>query len=349
MLLPVFAVLLAADERPLGDKHAQAPSLTPVIWGHPGRIESRDLRYGPGSARLMPRAPFTFVEEMTSGRTPKFLVRDGRNIEWIVKLGPEAQSEIASSRILWAVGYFADEAYYLRWVRIHGLPALARGDEHVRAGGHVLGARFERRLPASMLGDSWEWDDNPFVGTRELGGLKVMMVLLNNWDARDPNNQVRLVRKGRTREARFMVSDLGATLGRTGGWGKHSKNDVADFVSSRFVDKVQDGKVEFHYDTQPSGWALASIVYPPYYLREFGREKHFERVPLEHARWIGTLLSRLTSRQLRDALAAAGYERRVADAYVGKLRERIRELTALPAPDPVQRVAESISRRNGGR
>ena len=73
-----------------------------------------------------------------------------------------------------------------------------------------------------------------------------------------------------------MVSDLGATLGRTGSKGKHSKNNLYHFVESAFVESVEDGRVRFQYDTRPSGWALASIVYPPYFLREFQREDLFE-------------------------------------------------------------------------
>ena len=37
---------------------------------------------------------------------------------------------------------------------------------------------------------TWSWHDNPFVGTREFNGLKVMMALVNNWDLKDVNNRV---------------------------------------------------------------------------------------------------------------------------------------------------------------
>ena len=38
---------------------------------------------------------------------------------------------------------------------------------------------------AFVDGVSWRWDDNPFVGTNELAGLKLMVMLLGNWDNKD--------------------------------------------------------------------------------------------------------------------------------------------------------------------
>jgi hypothetical protein len=232
---------------------------------------------------------------------------------------------------VWAVGYFADEAYYLQRVEVANLPELSRGQEYRDPDGLLTGARFEPRREGTTYLDSWQWDRNPFVGSRELDGLRVMMVLLNNWDARHANNQVMLVDGPEGREARFMVSDLGATLGRTGSKGKHSKNNLHHFLESGFVESVEGGMVEFEYETRPRGWALASIVYPPYFLRESKREEQFERVAIAHARWIGSLLSRLSEPQLHDAFRAAAYPPIVARSYVTKLRERIQQLLSLPS------------------
>jgi len=44
--------------------------------------------------------------------------------------------------------------------------------------------RFEPRRDNVERGKRWDWSKNPFKGTRELNGLKVMMVLLNNWNLR---------------------------------------------------------------------------------------------------------------------------------------------------------------------
>src|SRR5688500_1989169 len=194
--------------------NAIAQSKRAVIWRDPGNIDQRDLRFGPGSAEMAPVAPFTFVEEDKSGESPKFEVRDARGVEWTIKLGPEAQAETVATRLVWAVGYFAEEAYYADEVRVANLPRLSRGMDYV-LGDIVRGARFEPKRANMKKGSTWDWRDNPFEDTRELSGLKVLMILLNNFDARAANNRI-IHAEG---EARYYVTDLGATLGRAGGLG----------------------------------------------------------------------------------------------------------------------------------
>jgi hypothetical protein len=331
----VFIILLLLppgnEAKPQGKRSKSSGS--PVLWRDPGHIPARNLRFGPGSQRMSPAPPFTFVEEDKSGESPKFRVRDSRGVEWRVKLGPEAQSEAVATRLVWAVGYFAEEAYYFNRVQVAGLPRLSRGREYVGGvTGLVYGALFEPRREGVERGPEWDWNDNPFKGTRELSGLKVLMVLLNNFDARAANNRIFYVDgpRGR-REARYTVSDLGATLGKADGLGgRRTKNNLKDFLSTRFVTGVEkDGTVEFDFDTRPTKLGVFSIFYPPYYRGEVKKEKAMRNIPVEHARWIGSLLSQLTDEQLRDAFRAAGYKRPTREGYVRALRERIRQLARL--------------------
>ena len=321
---PVFAQKADKGKKPSG---------TPVLWRDPGDISARDLAYGPGSSRRAPAAPFTFLKEDKDGESPKFAVRDARGVEWRVKLGPEAQSETVATRLVWSVGYFAEEAYYFDRVRIRKLPRLSRGRQYVEGGDVVRSVRFEPRRKEVKRGDAWDWDKNPFKGTRELSGLKVIMILLNNFDARAANNTVLYVMNQRRRrmDARYVVTDLGATLGRAGGLGgKRTKNNLKDFLSTRFVTGVEeDGSVEFDYDTRPTKLGMFTVLYPPYYLGEVKKEKSMRGIPDVHARWIGTLLSQLTDEQLRDAFRAASYDESTMEGYVTSLRERINQLTRL--------------------
>jgi hypothetical protein len=303
----------------------------PILWQEPADIGSRNLRFGPGSPALAPAPPFKFLREDKSGESPKFDVLDSKGTEWSVKLGPEAQAETVATRLVWAVGYFAEEAYYLPSVRMRGLPKLSRGQEYVR-GVFVLGARFEPRRRNVERGETWDWQDNPFTGTRELNGLKVMMVLLNNYDARTDNNRVLRVRDPQIGhvELRYVVTDLGATLGRVGGYGeKRSKNNLADYRSTEFVTGVKDNEVKFDYDTRPTRYGVVTVLYPPYYLGEVKKEKSMKGVPAEDAKWIGSLLMQLSDEQLRQAFRAAGYDRGTMEGYVRTLRERIVQLTRL--------------------
>jgi hypothetical protein len=156
------------------------------------------------------------------------------------------------------------------------------------------------------------------------------MILLNNFDARSQNNQIHYVRNGRRFEARYLVSDLGATLGRAGGLGgTRTKNNLEDFLSTRFVLGVDEGAVKFDYDTRPTKLGMLTVVYPPYYLGEVNKEKSMRGIPVEHARWIGSLLSRLTDEQLSDSFEAANYHAATREGFVRSLRERINQLTQL--------------------
>lgn len=324
LILTVSLGANAQDSRSK-NKHKAA---TPVLWRDPGEISQRNLRYGPGSPRLAPLPPFRFIEEDKSGESPKFDVRDARGVKWSVKLGEEAQAETVASRLVWAPGYFAEEAYYFQRARIRNLPKLSRGRKFVE-GSFVRGARFEPRRSHVKRGDKWDWNKNPFAGSRELDGLKVIMILLNNFDARADNNRI-LHDSRMSHEAQYVVSDLGATLGRAGGLGgTRTKNNLADFLSTRFVMGVEDGKVEFDYDTRPTKLGMLTIVYPPYYLGEVSKENSMRGIPVAHARWIGSLLSQLTDEQLRDSFRAANYPPGTMESYVKSLRERILQLTQL--------------------
>src|SRR5215211_6274977 len=253
-LLIVFSLIVsqAGFSQSKSANNSSELKARPIIWTHPGNVSTRDLRYGPGSPEMAPVAPFAFLEEDKSGESPKFEVRDARGDAWTIKLGPEAQAETVSTRLVWAVGYFAEEAYYFDEVSVDNLPRLSRGQDYV-AGNIVRGARFEPKRPDMKRGSTWGWQKNPFEDTRELSGLKILMILLNNFDAHAGNNRIIYVDSARGREARYYVTDLGATLGRAGGLGgTRTKNDLADFLSTKFVPGVdeRDDVVEFDYDTR---------------------------------------------------------------------------------------------------
>jgi hypothetical protein len=326
---------------------AKESSGTHILWRDPGDIGSRDLRYGPGSAGLAPQPPFTFVEETKGGESPKFKVRDGRGVEWGVKLGPEAQSETVSTRLVWAVGYFAEEAYYFDEVKVDNMPRrLSRGREYV-VGRTVRGARFEPDREGVVEGKEWSWRDSPFEESREMSGLKVLMILLNNFDARKGNNHILYADGPEGREARYVVTDLGATLGRAGGLGgKRVKNDLEAFLSTKFVRGTDDGVVEFDYDTRPRGFGHLSVLHPKYYRGEVKKEKAMRGIPVEHAAWIGSLLSQLSDEQLRDAFRAAAYADAVTEGYVRALRERINQLTRLQSVSSAAAADEAGGKKN---
>jgi hypothetical protein len=182
-----------------------------------------------------------------------------------------------------------------------------------------------------------------------MSGLKVLMILLNNYDARKGNNHVLYVDGPGGREARYVVTDLGATLGRAGGLGgTRTKNSLEDFLSTKFVRGVDedDGTVKFDFDTRPRGFGHLSVLHPKYYRGEVKKEKAMRGIPVEHAAWVGSLLSQLTDEQLRTAFRAAGYIEPVAEGYVRALRERINQLTSLRGAPPAGDAEEARRESN---
>ena len=121
-----------------------------VLWHDPGNISQRDLYYGPGSKELAPKPPFRFVKEIKEGGNPKFDVEDARGVKWRVKLGPEAQAETVSTRLVWAMGYNAEESYYLDRANIQGLRRLSRGQKYVQ-GESVRGAALNLTARTSSV------------------------------------------------------------------------------------------------------------------------------------------------------------------------------------------------------
>lgn len=298
-------------------------AVLPVLWREPVR---GDLE------RQRPRPPYRFVREETHGDSPKLDVIDGAGMAWEVKLGPEARSETAAAALLAAAGYFVDQLHYLPQARIDGLPLLKRGREFVAETTLVRGARFEARPRHVKRGETWEWSDNPFVGTRELDGLRTLMVLLNNYDARADNNRILLMpsRDG-VREARYIVSDLGATFGSCGGLGgARTKGDLAGYVSSEFISAVDEGEVRFAFTTTPTGWGRTTYVLNPFYVAgEFKKQDDMRVVPVSAAVWVASRLERLGDDALLALFLDAGFDQPTAEGFAAEVRRRIRMLSSL--------------------
>jgi hypothetical protein len=326
-------LMLALAALPAGVTAQKAGTIAPKagaasgperIWRDPGNMASLNLLYGAGGRAHAPDATgaFTFVSEDTLASSPKFDVTDGQGVEWKVKLGQESQPETAATRFLWAAGYFVDEDYYLAKLTVKGLPALHRGQELVSPGGVVHGARLERKRTAGeKLGD-WDWFANPFVGRRELNGLRVMMSLLNSWDLKAVNNSIYEVNG----EHHYAVTDVGASFGKTGAAGTRSKGVPGDYEDSKFIAKVTPGFVDFVLHSRP--FFLGAIAVSNYRERT-KMEEITKHIPRADARWLGRRLAMLTDKQIRDGFRAAGYRSADVEALTRTLRHRIAALKAL--------------------
>ncbi|MDQ3920535.1 MAG: hypothetical protein M3348_18900 [Acidobacteriota bacterium] len=294
------------------------PQGTPVLWRAPDDLPARDLFLGPGGAEMRPDlGRVTFVKEESGGFSKKYRVRDAGGRVWVAKLGKEAQAETAAVRLVWAVGYMTEVNYLAPCVVIEGAPDPGK-DFGRCAGGGFSNVRFEARPEGVLRLDEWKWSENPFLNTKELKGLVVMMSLLNNWDIKDTNNKILYVpgAGGRQGELRYIVSDLGATFGRVK-WNapvawriRRNRNDPEDYAKDPFLEDVKDGQVYLFYKGK--------------------RQDLFDDIRVEEARWIAGLLSKLSEGQIRDAFRAANYTPEEVRILSDAVRGRIRELAGIP-------------------
>ena len=213
-------------------------------------IESRDLFYGPGGPDHVPEGTFTFVKEDLNGTSPKLSVKDQNGVKWKIKLGAEARPETVASRIIWAVGYYANEDYFVRELRIRGTPArLRRGQNLLSPDGSVVDARLKREPADERDFGTWRWRSDAFTGTRELNGLRTLMAVLNNWDLKDENNAVYQESAGRI----YAVKDLGASFGCAGlCWPRNRmKGDLEKYRRSVFIRRLTSDTVSFQTPARP--------------------------------------------------------------------------------------------------
>lgn len=301
---------------------AQNSGTTAVIWRDRGDAARMDLAGGSGGKAREPGTNFKFIKESQGGSSPKFEVEDEKGARWQVKLGGEAQSETAATRLLWAAGYFVDENYYREQIHVQGLTRLARGQEFVSNGDTVTGARLERKIDGEESA-AWSWYDNVFVGTREFNGLRVMMALLNNWDLKEINNGSSSPPGG---EGQYKITDLGATLGSTGNNFSRSKGITKDYAETRFIEKVTPTYVDFVMHSRPF---FLSVVNLPNYLDRTKMESVVKRIPIDDARWIGNRLGQFSAEQIGDCFRAAGFSAADVEVYTRTVTQRIAELKKL--------------------
>lgn len=309
ILLAIFLSITSIDSGLAKPKtRKQAPQGTPILWRKPADISSRDLYLGPGGAGMRPDLRrLTFIKEEKGGYSKKYRVRDAAGREWVAKIGKEAQSETSAIRLLWAVGYVTEVNYLAPRVTIPGK-------------GTFNNVRFEARPEDWKRVAEWKWRHNPFGGTPEFQGLKIMMALINNWDLKDSNNKIIQVRSDGGYELRYIISDLGATFGHASTtpllWRlTRSRNNPTKYAKSNFLEKVKDNRVVLHFGGKNRGL--------------------LKDIDIQNAQWLSGWLSQLSDQQIRDAFRAANYRPAQINLLARTVRERTNELVSLRTTEQI--------------
>lgn len=298
-----------------------------VLWQYPQDIGMRNLLYGSGGEDHQPQGTFTFVKEDLEGSNPKFDAVDQSGTKWKVKMGVEARPETVATRLVWAVGYYTDEDYFLPVVRVKEMPRLSRGRKYIEPDGTIQNVRLKRNPGDGKKIGTWQWADDPFSGTQELNGLRVLMAVINNWDLKDENNAI-VQTRGDQPEQLYLVSDLGASFGTVGfGWTRRgSKGNLKAYTHSKFIKQATPEYVSFYVPSRPALDHFPRIheLKLRLSLRWIGRD-----IPTADARWMGDLLGRLSPQQIRDAFRAAQYSDHDVEGFSQVVEERISVLRRL--------------------
>ena len=276
MIVATHTALSQDDKNDKNNKTKKVYNGVPVLWTEPTDIASRNLLLGAGGESMKPDLKqVTFIEQKEGGWSTKYRVKDASGNEWVAKLGKEAQPDTAANRLVWALGYETEICYLIPHLKIEGK-------------GEFDNVRLEARPADVKRVGPWSWENNKFKGTPEFNALKIMMVMINNWDMKDENNQILSKRDGVDGDPlRYIISDLGGTFGKTGGVISRSRNKPSDYVKAAFIDKVKGQTISFNYG---------------------GKNKQlFENLTVADARWLSERLNKLSDEQIKDAFRAANY------------------------------------------
>jgi hypothetical protein len=216
-----------ADANPRAEAVARAQVWTPTD------VATRDVKVGPKRADAFPFRAIVncdYLPKQLSGASPKFACRVGDEDELKVKYGgtnAEVYAEVAATRLLWALGFGADQMYTVK-VICRRCPATLAGMARDNNEWVFDPATVERKLPGREFPgeEGWAWSEleavNPEVGgapKAHRDALKLLAVFLQHTDTK-PQQQRLLCRDDAPEDSKecrqplMMINDLGLTFGR---------------------------------------------------------------------------------------------------------------------------------------
>jgi hypothetical protein len=283
------------------------------VW-RPTDVEGKDLLAGPGGEGALPfdaHVTCDYADSPLSGGTPKFECDLGGGDVVKVKYGRkngEVYTEVAASRLLWALGFGADRMYPVRVTCRHCPiePWWWRLERRVEEKRYPL-ATIERRFGGPRIetreDEGWSWKELGDLGApaAHRDALALLMVFLQNSDNKAQNQRLVCLRegvredavRGETCDQPFaFVSDLGLGFGRATLLNT-SKNDLRAWEAQPVWRDPERcvGNLEK---------SLTGTLEHPH-ISEAGRQH------------LSGLLARLSDRQIADLFTAARVDRRHED------------------------------------
>lgn len=315
------------------------------VW-MPGDIASKNLTLGPqDESGFSPEAVVTcdYVETRQTG-TPKFdcaLSPDDKIRVKYGELNGEVYSEVAATRLLWALGFGADRVYPVKVV-CKGCPEDPMKNFKKAEGTREFAAAVvERKLAGEaieMRKDSgWAWVELSFVDQTNGGAplahrdaLKLLAAMIQHTDNKP--EQQRLVcldtthglpaqKDGTCAHPFMLINDVGKTFG-TATIGNGDKKSAVNFQEWSKTPMWKDSKACV---AQLSKSFTGSLEHPK--ISEGGRK------------FLSDLLAQLTDQQLRDLFQVARFTKRdpntSVDDWVRVFKQKRDEIANARCSNPV--------------
>ena len=267
-------------------------------------ITADEIARGPNTSNGPAEGTWTVVAAKSDGVTPGFTVRDSAGTMWFLKFDPPGHrgmttgTEVAVTKLAWALGYHVPENYIARVDRerlelreganfqpqgrarrtmeFGDIDDLLKIVERDADGSYRVVA--SRALPGTPLGpfrfyDTRPDDPNdvvPHEHRRELRGFQVFSAWLNHVDAKSGNSLDTLIEEDGRAQVRHHLIDFGSTLGSGSLEPRHHWEGFEYMVEPASVGK---GIIGLGFVLKP--WRTARFVETP----EVGR------LPADHSTW----------------------------------------------------------------
>ena len=325
LLLFLFVALGATSQ---DADRSVIPSTPPaILWRAPYGIGMENWTCGSAGCDHAPTPPFYFEKEDTEGTFPKLTVTDAKGRTWSVKFGVKVTPESFCSRFVAALGYIVEPSYYVASGKLEDAHKLGRASDYVKSDGSFVRARFQLRDTNALEflpRHAWSLTDNPFRGTHELAGLRVVLMMLSNWDAKDlrsgQESSNTAVFRGPDGQMLYSFFDWGSTLGHWGNITRRTRNDCSGFSADtpHLITGVHDNVVVWGYSGKHDSEVRNGIT-------------------VDDLRWLAPYLSTITAEQIRAGLRASGATDRQNASCTEALESRIHEVQTVARTGQYQR------------
>lgn len=350
------STLPSQNKKAGGDKPKKAKTVSPeervdalsraAVWQQPPPIARARFTADPNQPKMV---SCTFEISQLNGTAPKFDCRGENGDKLRVKYGrtPEVPSEVASTRLLHALGFGADDMTLYEKVRCFGCPSEPfvtmktlgfAGAQNLY--GKVMNptsykdfewAAVEHKHPGRPIEteevEGWAFFELDLIDPAKGGAprahvdaLRLLAVMLSHWDNKSENQRLVCLSEkdwpegGKCHRPFALMQDVGSA------WGPR-KVDLAEWKKAPlWIDRKT-------CTTSMDHLPYHGATFKPVKISEAGR-KH-----------LGNLLSQLTDDQMRDLFMSARF-----DQVSGLLGNR----TAAPIADWVTAFREKVAQVTDG-